>query len=71
MQHYLLRVKYNYNESLLPWQHHYRCEQWSYMCCLGVMDYISLVPRLHPLKMRNGLLNRVEFLGLVHAFVTM
>ena len=31
----------------------------------------SLVPRPHPLTRRNGLVNQVEFLGLVHAFATM
>ena len=37
-----------------------------------VMFTPSLVPRPHPLTRRNGLVNQVEFLGLVHAyFVTM
>ena len=31
----------------------------------------SLVPRPRPLTRRNGLVNQVEFLGLVHTFVTM
>ena len=31
----------------------------------------SLVPRPHPLTRRNGLVNQVEFLGLVPAFATM
>ena len=31
----------------------------------------SLVPRPHPLMRRNGLVNQVEFLGLVHTFATM
>ena len=31
---------------------------------------VSLVPRPHPLTRRNGLVNEVEFLGLVHTFVT-
>ena len=31
---------------------------------------ISLVPRPHPLMRRNGLVNQVEFLGLLDAFVT-
>ena len=30
----------------------------------------SLVPRPHPLPRRNGLVNQVEFLGLVHTFAT-
>ena len=33
--------------------------------------YVSLVPRPHPLTRRNGLVNQVEFLGLVGALVTM
>ena len=32
--------------------------------------YRSLVPRPHPLTIRNGLVNQVQFLGLVGAFVT-
>ena len=32
---------------------------------------VSLVPRPHPLTRRNGLVNQVDFLGLVHAFATM
>ena len=35
-------------------------------CCEGT----SLVPRPHPLTRRNGLVNQVEFLGLVHTFAT-
>ena len=31
----------------------------------------SLVPRPHPLTRRNGLVNQVKFLGLVHTFATM
>ena len=31
----------------------------------------SLVPRPYPLMRRNGLVNQVEFLGLVHALATM
>ena len=30
----------------------------------------SFVPRPHPLMRRNGLVNQVEFLGLVHTFAT-
>ena len=36
-------------------------------CCHGLVS--DLDPRPHPLMMRNGLVNKVEFLGLVHAFV--
>ena len=28
--------------------------------------YLNVVPRPHPLTRRNGLVNQVEFLGLVH-----
>ena len=31
----------------------------------------SLISRPHPLTRRNGLVNQVEFLGLVHAFATL
>ena len=39
---------------------------------LPVLAALSLVPRPHPLALtrRNGLVNQVEFLGLVYAFVT-
>ena len=31
---------------------------------------LSLVPKPHPLMRRNGLVNQIEFLGLVDVFVT-
>ena len=42
---------------------------WSYTLLLRVL--LSLIPRPHPLTRRNNLVNQVEFLGLVHAFVTL
>ena len=37
-------------------------------CCYGLI--LDLGPRPHPLTRRNGLVNKVEFLGLVHAIST-
>ena len=36
--------------------------------CISLNE--SLVPRPHPLMRRNGLVNQVEFLGLVYTFAT-
>ena len=37
---------------------------------IKAMVQVSLVPRPHPLTRRNGLVNQVEFLGLVDALAT-
>ena len=42
-----------------------------FMYCKQSKTRVSLVPRPHPLTRRNGLVNPVEFLGLVPAFATM
>ena len=38
------------------------------MMCLPLNE--SLIPRPHPLTRRNGLVNQVKFVGLVHTFAT-
>ena len=43
------------------------CPTERFIACMSVL---VLSPDLHPLTRRNGLVDQVEFLGLVHTFAT-
>ena len=44
--------------------------KWNFTMDSYANGYVSLVLRLHPVTRKNGLVNRVRFLGLAHVLAT-